>query len=338
MIPNSHGIADTGAPTVLVMADTPMQNVRIAPNPLNMKLPDGNTVRSTHICDVEIPGLPHVLEGHIVPALNVASLIGIRILCKVGCRVVFTDTACYVKYNGKIILRGTKDPNTDLWVLPLTPKAIHANQMKLWTSQGIDVKISPNIQSRAGPGMARAPQSTKHVTLNAAVAMFTHSVRTRANTVEFGHQAMCNPKISSLLKALRKGFLKGCPNLSEELVTKYLNPSPATAKGHMKRPRKGIRSTSKNANTKGGAVQPVPQAAPPLLPQNNDAPRPYPGPAYDARIQGLNIIPDDESIANVFCFGAFADKISGVVYNDLTGNFPFMSIDGSVFFFCAVPL
>jgi hypothetical protein len=35
----------------------------------------------------------------------------------------------------------------------------------------------------------------------------------------------------------------------------------------------------------------------------------------------------------VFCFGAFADKVSGVVYNDLTGNFPFMSIDGSVCFF-----
>jgi len=208
-----------------------MQNVRISPNPLNIKLPDGNTVCSTHICDVEIPGLPHVLEGHIVPALNVASLIGIRILCKVGCRVVFTNMACYVKYNGKIILRGTKDPNTDLWVLPLTltSNAIHENQMKLWTSQGIDVKISPNIQSRAGPGMARAPQSQKPVTSNADIAMFTHSVHTRANTVKFGHQAICNPKISSLLKALRKGFLKGCPNLSEELVTKYLNPSPAMA-------------------------------------------------------------------------------------------------------------
>jgi hypothetical protein len=35
----------------------------------------------------------------------------------------------------------------------------------------------------------------------------------------------------------------------------------------------------------------------------------------------------------VFCFGAFADKVSGVVYNDLTGNFPFMSLDGSVCFF-----
>jgi hypothetical protein len=32
----------------------------------------------------------------------------------------------------------------------------------------------------------------------------------------------------------------------------------------------------------------------------------------------VNYIPDDESIANVFCFGAFANKVSGVVYNDLT--------------------
>jgi hypothetical protein len=255
---------------------------------------------------------------------------------------VFTDTAWYVKYNGKIILRGTKDPNTDLWVLPLTPKAIHANQMKLWTSQGIDVEISSNIQSRAGPGIARAPQSPKIATSNAAVAMFTHSVRTRANTVKFGHQAMCNPKISLLLKALRKGFLKGCPNLSEELVTKYLNPSPATAKGHMKRPRKGIRSTRKNAKTKSGTVQsvpvPIPQVAPPVLPQYHEEPRPYPGPAYDVRIEGANIIPDDETIANVFCFGAFADKISGVVYNDLTGNYSLHVNQWQCVLLCIVPL
>jgi hypothetical protein len=41
---------------------------------------------------------------------------------------------------------------------------------------------------------------------------------------------------------------------------------------------------------------------------------------------------DDESIANVFCYGAFADKRSGVVYNDLTGSFPFVSYDGSICF------
>ncbi len=50
---------------------------------------------------------------------------------------------------------------------------------------------------------------------------------------------------------------------------------------------------------------------------------------------GPNVIPDDgnESIANIFCFGAFADKNSGIVYHNLTGLFPFMLFDGSVCFF-----
>ncbi len=45
-----------------------------------------------------------------------------------------------------------------------------------------------------------------------------------------------------------------------------------------------------------------------------------------------NVISDDcdASIAKVFCFGAFADKRTGVMYNDMTGNFPFVSLDGSV--------
>jgi hypothetical protein len=181
-----------GATFVLVMANTPMKNVQIVPNPLNINFPDGKMVHSTHMCDVEIPGLPHVLEGHVVPALNVASLIGIQILCKVGCRVVFMDTACYVKYNGKFILRGTKDPSTDLWVLPLTPNTISESQTQLWTSQGDDEASThtTKLQLQAGPGMARASQSPKHFTPTAAVAMFTNSVHTQANTVKCGHQEM----------------------------------------------------------------------------------------------------------------------------------------------------
>jgi hypothetical protein len=51
-------------------------------------------------------------------------------------------------------------------------------------------------------------------------------------------------------------------------------------------------------------------------------------------IPAPNVIGNDcnESIANVFCFGAFADRQSGVIYNDLTGNFSFVSLDGSVCF------
>jgi hypothetical protein len=42
---------------------------------------------------------------------------------------------------------------------------------------------------------------------------------------------------------------------------------------------------------------------------------------------------DEESIANIFAFGAFAGKNNGIVYHDLTGLFPFMSLDVSVCFF-----
>ncbi len=73
---------------------------------------------------------------------------------------------------------------------------------------------------------------------------------------------------------------------------------------------------------------PVPQIAPPVLPLF------VPNVIQDIHM-GPNVIADDgnESIANIFCFGAFADKTSGIVYHDLTGSFPFMSFDGSVCFF-----
>jgi hypothetical protein len=284
-----------------------------------------------HICDLKVPGLPYVLKGHIVPNLTVVSLIGIHILCKVGCIVVFTYAACYMMYNGEVILTGHKDPSTDLWILPIIPDAIK-NQENLQTFQGA-------TPLQAGPCMTRAPQcpvSLPKTPPAMEVATFTHSVQTRANAIKISHQALCNPKILSLLKAMQKGFLKGCSNLSEELVMKYLNPSLATAKGHMKRPKKGIRSTQIKVKTKGDidvqiVPDPVPLVAPPLLPLFVE-PWPYPRPAYGA-CTDATLIPDDKAIANVFCFGAFANKISRVVHNNLTGNFPFMSIDGSVCFF-----
>ena len=50
-----------------------------------------------------------------------------------------------------------------------------------------------------------------------------------------------------------------------------------------------------------------------------------------------NVIEDDDLVnmminANVYCFAAFADKHTGTLYNDLTGTFPFMSLEGNVSF------
>ncbi len=51
-------------------------------------------------------------------------------------------------------------------------------------------------------------------------------------------------------------------------------------------------------------------------------------------MHGLNVIveDDDSSIGIFFCFGAFADKRTGILYNNLTGLFPYMSLKGNVCF------
>ncbi len=93
---------------------------------------------------------------------------------------------------------------------------------------------------RPGPWIGLAPHQS--------IAGFTHSIKTQVNAVKFMHQLLCNPKKLTLLKATREGFLKGCPNINKKLILKYLNPSPATAKGHMKRPCHGIKSTTPRVN------------------------------------------------------------------------------------------
>ena len=47
----------------------------------------------------------------------------------------------------------------------------------------------------------------------------------------------------------------------------------------------------------------------------------------------INVIEsDDDSNRNVFAFAAFADKQNGTLYSNLTGTFPFMSLEGNVCF------
>jgi hypothetical protein len=186
----THALADTGATSLFVMEGLKMKNVQIATNPLSINLPDGAVVKSTHTCDIIIPGLPTILTGHIVRGLTIASLVRIRILCKAGCTVMFTEKYRDVMYNGKLILRGYKDPQTDLWTLLITSDAI-----KQQSTVGKDLEDQKN------------PQPVH-------VAGFTHSVRTQANALKFAHQSLCNPKISTLMKALKKGFLEGCPNMN----------------------------------------------------------------------------------------------------------------------------
>jgi hypothetical protein len=204
--------------------------------------------------------------------------------------------------------------STDLWTLPIITKEQFA---------------TPTIlPAFPGPIIYRHP----------ALASFTHSIRTWMNLVEFAHQPLGDPWISTLLKAVRRGFLNGCPNMSKKMILKYLNLSPATAKGHMKRPCQGIQSTTpKNVVTPPAPsieASPIQMLPPPLFVASCD----LWGHWIEQQVvpHGPNLVINDnrdKTIANVFAFGAFTDKNSSIMYHNLTGLFPFVSLDGSVGFF-----
>jgi hypothetical protein len=124
-----------------------------------------------------------------------------------------------------LFYKAKKDPSTVLWNLPLGSPSTH-------TQSATPPKHSPS-------------HATAHMT-STQIAFFMHTVRNKANSIRFAHQSLCSPRISTLFKAIWRGYLKGCPNLTKHGVTKYLNPSPASAKGHMKRLCQGIHSTRSN--------------------------------------------------------------------------------------------
>jgi hypothetical protein len=95
-ITTNQAIADTGATLIFIMDGVEVANRRITKKPLINNLPDGRKVGLTHECDISIPGLPCTLTDNIVPTLAVASLIGIRPLCKARCKVIFDDKKCEV--------------------------------------------------------------------------------------------------------------------------------------------------------------------------------------------------------------------------------------------------
>ena len=87
--------------------------------------------------------------------------------------------------------------------------------------------------------------------------------------------------------------------MKADLVRKYLPPSPATPKGRMKRPRKGIQSTQKNEAGR-------------KLYENMAQEEP-------------TIILEDKS----------TNKQNGTLYTDATSTLPEMSLDGHQYYFVA---
>jgi len=121
----NEAIADSGATAHFLLPNVTISNKRKADRPLNITLPDGEVIQSTHVGNLNLPGLgDSATLAHVVPGLAHSSLLSIKQLCDNGCHVIFTKKDCKVYRKAELMLVGKRHPTTGLWVVPTNDRNI----------------------------------------------------------------------------------------------------------------------------------------------------------------------------------------------------------------------
>ena len=94
-------------PGNFVLLGSPVGDIKVAMNLIEIEMPNGFIEKSTHTCYLRIPGVLNKLrEAHIVPGMSHSSLISIKRLCRGGCVVICKDKICEVWYRGALVFTG----------------------------------------------------------------------------------------------------------------------------------------------------------------------------------------------------------------------------------------
>ena len=104
-------VADAGATSHFVLPGAPVTNITPTDSPLVITLPDGQTLQSTHTCELSAPWLPvRARKAHIVPGLAHTSLVSIKMLCEAGCKVAYDEDEVRVYFKRQVVWRGKREP------------------------------------------------------------------------------------------------------------------------------------------------------------------------------------------------------------------------------------
>ena len=122
---------------------------------------------------------------------------------------IFDEENIYIVKDSKIMPHGCKDPVTRLYMVNIT--------------EGKDT-IRPKL-------------NIKHLKNLGSIHNFTNSVydiKKKVDLIKYYHKCCFSPVISTWVQAIKKGIFCTWPGLTSAAVLKYLPPSLATAKGHMR--------------------------------------------------------------------------------------------------------
>eukprot|EP00804_Cyclotella_cryptica_P019007 CCRYP_006480-RA/>CCRYP_006480-RA protein AED:0.25 eAED:0.14 QI:0/0/0/1/1/1/2/0/936 len=282
----NYGIADTGATSIFFTAEATGKNKKPTSNPLQVRIPDGNYLSSTHTMELDLDNLPpEAKQGHVIPGMKGHTLVSLVQLCNAGCNLCMDKNELVISYNNREVMRGIKCPRTGLWLLPLS------NQ-----------------------GQAKAT----YLHLPAHSMSNVYHTSTRAEWIQYPHQACFSPTLSSWCKAIDNDQFMSFPGLTTWAARKYLPPSTATPKGHMARNSKNLRSTTKP--TQKRAKQPR------LIDLVGN---------MSHIDQDLHPSEEPDAPCDLFIGATIGDTFFNTLYTDLTGQFPAKSFKGNKYVFIA---
>jgi hypothetical protein len=203
----STALLDSGCTAHFLLANAKCTHKLLAATPLEVHLPNGATVASTHTATLNLPSLPHASrQAHILPVLAEHSLLSMGKICDSGCTVTFTATKVAVKNSATKILTGQRDKESGLWRAPLE------NSISL---QGAPEHYAQNVYEQ----------------------------KSIQDTITYLYACCFSPVKDTWLKAIQNGHFARWPSVNVENVRKYLPRSYATVKGHMNQIRQNIWST-----------------------------------------------------------------------------------------------
>jgi hypothetical protein len=117
---NDTAIIDSGCTSNFFSATAPCSNKQEAHTTLNVNMPNGTMIQSSHTCGLLLAYFPpQARKAHILPGLVHNSLISVGQFCDNGCSVTFTQEQVTVSKNGKCVMYGSRDPRSRLWRVDL---------------------------------------------------------------------------------------------------------------------------------------------------------------------------------------------------------------------------
>jgi hypothetical protein len=116
----STSLLYSGCTAHFLIAKSHFKNKVLTKTPLEVCLPNGATIASTHTATLNLPSLPHAArQAHILSGLAQHSLLSVGQMCDSSCAMTFTSSKVSVTHCATTIFTGQCDKESGMCRAPL---------------------------------------------------------------------------------------------------------------------------------------------------------------------------------------------------------------------------